>query len=180
VKRVLVIGCGGSGKSTLARHLGGLLGISVIHLDSLFWRPGWVETPREEWRALVHDLVRRDSWIMDGNYSNTLDIRLPAADTVVFLDFPRLLCLWRVVKRRWQYAGRPRPDMAPGCPERLSWQFIRWIWSYPTRRPAILRMLQEYTQGSQVFRLRSPAEVERFVRELALFRGSPVPGHGQG
>ncbi len=178
MKRVLVIGCGGSGKSTLARHLGSLLDISVIHLDSLYWRPGWVETPREEWRALVQDLVRRDCWIMDGNYSNTLDIRLPAADTVVFLDFPRLLCLWRVVKRRWQYAGRSRPDMAPGCPERLSWQFIRWIWSYPGRRPAILRMVQEYAQGSRVFRLRSPAEVKRFLEGLERGGGSPVPGRG--
>lgn len=79
---------------------------------------------------------------MDGNYSGTLDVRLSVADTVIFLDFPRLLCLSRVIKRRLMYAGQSRPDMASDCPERLNWEFLKYIWSYLiTRCPEILEKL---------------------------------------
>jgi adenylate kinase family enzyme len=165
--RIAVVGSGGSGKSTLARQIGNALGIEVIHLDAYYWRPGWVESPREEWEAIQRELVGRDRWVMDGNYGGTLDIRLQAADTVIFLDMPRSLCLWRIVTRALRYAGRSRPDMAPGCEERLTWEFIRWVWTYPaTRRPAILRTLAEYAPSRRIVRLRSRKAVARFIASL--------------
>ena len=169
--RIMVIGSGGSGKSTLARQIGDALGIEVIHLDALFWRPGWVETPRDEWIAIQQSLVSRDRWVIDGNYGGTLDVRLRAADTIVFLDLPRTLCIRRIITRRVRYAGRSRPDMAPGCEERLTWEFIRWVWTYPSRRrPAILRTLREYTAGRRIVRLRSTGDVDGFVRSLGAFQ----------
>ncbi|MGH9842177.1 MAG: hypothetical protein ACREEM_25785 [Blastocatellia bacterium] len=111
MRKVLVIGSGGAGKSTFAKCLGERLHIEVIHLDMLYWNPGWIETPKAEWLRAVEELVKRDAWIMDGNYSGTLDLRLKACDTVIFLDLPRLTCLWRVLKRVVQYRGRRRPDM---------------------------------------------------------------------
>jgi len=168
MKRVLVIGSGGAGKSTFARRLGALLGLEVIHLDSLYWQAGWVEPPREVWHERVSGLLRREAWVMDGNYSGTLEERLEACDTVVFLDLPRTLCAWRVLKRGLRYRGQSRPDMAPGCPERPSLDFLRWVWHYPTRsRPKVLRLLDAHGAGRQVFRLRSPAEVEEFLSRLA-------------
>ncbi|MGE0540531.1 MAG: DNA topology modulation protein [Dehalococcoidia bacterium] len=165
--RIMVIGSGGSGKSTLARKIGAALDIEVIHLDALFWRPGWVETPREQWEEIQRALAKRDRWVMDGNYGGTLDIRLRAADTVVFLDMPRTLCLWRIVSRRLRYTNQSRPDMAPGCEERLTWEFIRWVWTYPTRRrPSILTMLSAYAPGRRVIRLRSTRAVAGFVDSL--------------
>jgi adenylate kinase family enzyme len=95
MKRILIIGSGGAGKSTLSRCLQKLLGIPLVHLDSIFWKPGWVETPRPEWKRIVCELVQGDSWIMDGNYSGTLDIRIDACDTIIFLDLPRTTCSWR-------------------------------------------------------------------------------------
>lgn len=164
MKKVLVIGSGGAGKSTFARHLGTRLNIDVIHLDTLYWHPGWVETPRAEWRKVIEGLVRRDAWIIDGNYSNTLDFRLEACDTVIFLDIARLICLWRVVARAILYCGRTRPDMAEGCRERLDWGFIRWVWSYKRRtRPQIIEILRQRAQCKQVIWLRSRAEVKRFL-----------------
>lgn len=120
MKKILIIGSGGVGKSTLARELGTILGLEVIHLDTWYWNPGWVETPKAEWQSIVQDLTLPESWIMDGNYSGTLDLRLSVADTVIFLDFTRILCLARVIKRRFMYAGQSRPDMASDCPERLN------------------------------------------------------------
>ncbi len=104
---------------------------------------------------------------MDGNYSGTLDLRLAAADTVVFLDFPRWLCLWRIVKRRVHFHGRSRPDMGRGCPERLTWEFVRWIWNYPRRRrPGVMAKLDGVKQEKLIVTLRTPKQVRRFLKRL--------------
>src|SRR5262245_7028085 len=166
VKRVLIIGSGGSGKSTLARQLGERLGLPVIHLDAHYWNPGWVATPPEEWQKRVQRLIAEPEWVMDGNYGGTLDIRLAAADTVVFLDLPRIVCLWRIVTRAARYWGRTRPDIAPNCRERLDWEFVVWVWTYPDRRrPDILKRLRELDL-TRVAVLRSQNVVDRFVAGL--------------
>ena len=172
MRRVLVIGSGGAGKSTLAARIGERLGLPVIHLDALYWRPGWVPTPPDEWARVVGELVARDAWVMDGNYGGTLDQRLAACDTVVFLDLPRWLCAWRVVRRAMRYRGRSRPDMAPGCPEQVTREFLGWIWRYPSRRrPEILRRLGALGAGQQGVVLRSRAEAERWVEDVGAARG---------
>src|SRR5947209_9630130 len=127
MRRVLVIGSGGAGKSTFARRLGKLLDLQVIHLDVNYWKPGWVETPKDEWRRKVEELAKGDAWIIDGNYSGTLDMRLAACDTVVFLDLPRTVCIRRVLKRVLTYRDGTRPDMAEGCTEKFDFEFLRWI-----------------------------------------------------
>jgi adenylate kinase family enzyme len=166
MRRVLVIGSGGAGKSTFAARLGARTGLPVIHLDALYWRAGWRETPREEWAARVEELLAGDEWIMDGNYGGTMERRLAACDTVVFLDLPRALCLWRVIKRRAIFRGRARPDMAEGCRERLTWEFARWVWTYRrVRRPGVLKRLGELSEGQRVHVLRSSREVRRFLEE---------------
>jgi adenylate kinase family enzyme len=165
MKKILVIGSGGSGKSTFARRLGARLSLEVIHLDAHHWRAGWVAPPKDEWRRQVEELTRRESWVMDGNFSGTLDVRMAACDTVVFLDLPRAVCLWRVVKRRLKYRCQSRPDMAAGCQEKLDMEFIRWVWSYGTRsRPKIVEMLRQNGRAKRVVWLRSTADVEEFLR----------------
>ena len=163
MRRVLVIGSGGAGKSTFARRLGERTRLPVVHMDAHYWRPGWVEPSKEEWRRQVERLLEADAWIMDGNYGGTMDLRLAAADTVVFLDLPRLTCLWRVFARRWRFRNRTRPDMTEGCPERVSLEFVRWIWTYPRlRRPAILERLAALDRATPVI-LRSAGEVDRWL-----------------
>jgi adenylate kinase family enzyme len=168
MRKVLVIGSGGAGKSTFARRLGELLDIEVIHLDALYWHAGWVETPKPEWAKRVAELVKRDAWIMDGNYSGTFDIRLKACDAVVFLDMPRLVCLWRVLKRYLIYRKRSRPDMAAGCPEDLNPEFLLWIWNYPERtRPKIVAWMRENAGSKKVVWLRSPAEAQKYLDDVS-------------
>lgn len=169
--RVLVIGCGGAGKSTLAERIGRYAGLPVIHLDTHYWNAGWRETPQEAWQAIVEDLVIRDAWVMDGNYGGTMECRLAAADTVIFLDLPRWLCFWHVLKRRIRYHGRTRPDMGVGCAERVEWEFVKWIWNYrKNRRPAILERLRELEGDKQVIILESRAAVEQFMMQLSSGR----------
>lgn len=179
MRRILVIGSGGAGKSTLAKRLGAILGIPVIHLDSLYWRPGWVETDKTEWADRVKRVISEDSWILDGNYSGTLAERLEACDTAVFVDLPRITCVWRVAKRSVTHHGKSRPDMPDGCPERLDVRFLLWIWRYPARsRPKVLSLLEQHRRTKKVIHLRAQADVERFVESLG--NGSVFGGHAAG
>jgi adenylate kinase family enzyme len=174
MNRVLILGSAGAGKTTLAHQIGKFLNLPIIHLDAYYWKPGWEPTPMTDWWEVVEELVAGDAWVMDGNYRGTLTLRLMAADTVIFLDFPRWLCLWRVFKRALRYAGRTRPDMAPGCREKIDLPFLRWIWTYPTRaRPQILTCLEVCQSEKTVIILRSPAEVQQFLDNLRQVPRNP-------
>ena len=167
MKRVLVIGSGGSGKSTLARQLGELLEIEVKHLDKLYWQAGWTEPSKEDWLDKVKEMANEDSWVMDGNYGGTLEVRMQRCDTIVFLDLPRPVCLWRIAKRRLLYHNRSRPDMAEGCPEKLDLEFVRWVWAYSRRsRPKVMKLLREHAETKQIVWLRSRADVQKFLESL--------------
>lgn len=166
--RIMIIGCGGAGKSTLARQLGEITGLPVTHLDIEHWHPNWVATPKEEWRRKVEELVQQDRWIIDGNYTGTLPIRMAAAETIIVLDYPWWLCLWRVLKRQIIYRGRTRPDLTPGCIEQLDREFLKWVCiDFPRRsRPRLLGLLEEYREGRQILIHRSPGETQRWLKEL--------------
>lgn len=159
-----MIGSGGSGKSTVAAQLGELTGLEVNHLDKFYWSPGWVKPAPDEWIKTVTELVERDSWIIDGNYSGTLELRMRRCDAIVFLDLPRVLCLWRIVKRLFLYRDGKRPDMAEGCRENLNFEFVSWVWNYHRRsRPKVIKLLQEHAEGKQIFWLHSRTEVKKFL-----------------
>ncbi len=168
MKRIAIIGSPGAGKSTLARQLGEISGLPVFHLDRLFWKPGWIQSPKPLWIALQSALVAQDSWIIDGNYGATLQIRLAAADTAIFLDFPRYLCLGQAVKRAWQYRGTIRPDMAPGCPEKIDREFLRYIWRFPAyERPNILSQLRLASeQGTSVIQLTGRQQMTQYIKTI--------------
>src|SRR6185436_19970027 len=167
MKRVLVIGPGGSGKSTFARRLGQILGIEVKHLDKFYWRAGWTKPSNEEWLKTVDALTSGDSWIIDGNFGGTLAQRVARCDTIIFLDMPRLLCLWRVTRRRMLYRNRSRPDMSEGCNEKLDLDFIDWVWNYSKRsRPRVIKLLNESSETKKVVWLRSRADAENFLVNL--------------
>jgi len=162
MRKVLVIGSGGAGKSTVARRLSELLNIQVLHLDQFYWSSGWIEMEKPEWTRTVEQLLAKDEWIMDGNYSGTLDLRVAACDTVVFLDLPRTVCLWRVLKRAVIYRNRSRPDMAAGCHEKLNWKFVAWIWNYPRRsRSGIVQLLEAQSDEKTIVWLRSQSDLNR-------------------
>jgi adenylate kinase family enzyme len=167
MRRVLVIGSGGAGKSTLSAQLSKRLGLPLIGLDILYWKPGWVPTPADEWSERVRVFSSQDAWVMDGNYGGTLDARLARCDTVIFLDLPRLVCLWRIITRAARYLGRTRPDMPAGCPERLSWEFVVWVWAYRARRrPQILNRLSALRGEKRVIILSSRRAVSAFLSNL--------------
>ena len=166
MNRILIIGCSGSGKTTLTHQLAEQTGLPIIHLDQEYFFPGWKEPKYEDWAKTVEQLAARDQWIMDGNFSGTFKYRLPRADTIVYVDMPTWLCLWRVIKRTIRHHGKVRPGSAPGCPERFDAHFLHYVMRYnSSRRPGILRVLAEQRGlGKEVFRLRSRREVRDFLK----------------
>lgn len=166
MKRIMIIGCSGSGKSTLARALGEKTGIPVTHLDQLWWKPGWVESSKEEFDEKLSAVLSHDEWIIDGNYSRTLSHRLQRCDTVIYLDFPVWTCLWGVIRRVMSYYGKNRPDMGKGCPERFDWGFLVWIWSFNRKnRPRIRELLGQFP-GKEVHILKSHRQVANFLKSV--------------
>ena len=99
MKRILILGCCGAGKSTFARALSEITGVDIIHLDQEYWNPGWIETSKGIWQKKVEELVKHDSWIMDGNYSGSLDIRLSRADTIIYLDRSTWTCFFEIIQK---------------------------------------------------------------------------------
>ena len=166
MQRILIIGCGGAGKSTLARQLGEKLGLPVVHLDKLFWHPGWVESTKEEIDAKIFAELQKPQWIMDGNYNRTLPERVKYCDTIIYLDFSRMACLMGVLKRVLTTYGKVRPDMGAGCPERFDLEFLKWVWNFnKEKRQSYYKLLNE-TEGINTIVLKNRRMVKRFLKEL--------------
>jgi len=149
MKRVVVIGPGASGKSTLAVELGEVTGLPVIDLDKLFWRAGLVATPWDQWGRLV----KEDRWILDGDLGpyDAIEVRLRAADTVVFLDFSLVRCGWRAIRR---------------SSERVDF----WLWLLRYRRqgrPFLMKAICDQARQATLHVLRNPQAVRRFVADVA-------------
>ncbi|WP_456275912.1 DNA topology modulation protein [Bacillus sp. AK128] len=165
--KIVLIGSGGAGKSTLARILGEQLNIEVIHLDAHFWKANWQQTPRPEWMSWQEEVIQRENWIIDGNYGSTMEVRLAAADVIIFLDFSRWICLKNIVKRRIMYHGKTRPDMAKGCQEKLDWEFIKWVYDYPKQKaPDIRKKLKELESTKEIFHLKNRKEIPLLLNKL--------------
>jgi|SRR5579864_1034186 len=151
MRRVVILGRGAAGKSTLARRLSDITGLPVVELDKLFWRPGLLPMPRDEWIHLQQKLVHEEKWIMDGDLGpyDALEERLRIADTIVVLDFSLLRCVWRAFRR-----SRERTD------------FWRWVLSWRRRsRPALLRAIALHAPTARLYILHGPGAVARFIAD---------------
>ena len=167
IQRIMIIGGAGSGKSTLARELGELLHLPVVHIDTIYWQPGWVMRQLDEIARLTNEAVDGDAWVFEGNHSHTMPYRASRADLLIFLDISTGRRLWRVIRRIAKYHGRTRPDMGDGCPERFDWDFIKWVVDY--RKNGRIRALKfvEQAPNHLIKRvLRSPREVDTFLDSM--------------
>ncbi|MCQ4629684.1 AAA family ATPase [Shinella sp. CPCC 100929] len=167
-ERVLVIGCSGSGKSTLAQKLGRRLGLPYVSMDrEIFWLPGWQPRPRAEARALLAAFAARERWIIDGTSPGTLALRLPRTHLVLWLRPPRWVSLYGVLSRWLKLRGQSRPEMADGCPERLSREFLTYVWNFEkTESPEILENLAAYGPDVPVCVLKSRAENRQLLARI--------------
>ena len=167
MKKIMIIGSPGTGKSTLSRQLENKLSIKLYHLDKLFWKPHWEMSTKEEQLAILSEVVKKESWIIDGNYSSTLDIRMKQADTIIYLKRARLVCLYQVLKREIKYRGTTRPDMHENCPAKLDKEFIKWILHFPkNHEPLIDEYLNQLTHKQTLIKLTNKKEITIFLNTL--------------
>lgn len=161
MQRILILGCCGAGKSTLSRSLAEQLNLPIIHLDQHYWQPNWKEPTRVDWEEKVKELIKEDKWIMDGNYSGTIDIRINRADTIIYLESSTIKCLYRVMKRIVKYRGKVRPDMPPGCPERFDLGFLHYVAVFNIiKRKPLLKKIQHIAKEKQVHIIR---RVDKYI-----------------
>lgn len=169
MQRIMIIGGPGSGKSTLALALGVRSGLPVVHFDPLFWAPGWVQRSPEESSALIRAAAAQEAWVLDGNHAETYAVRAARADLIIFLDLPRWLRVWRLLKRRLRYHRQTRPDMPANCPERLDLGFLGFVWAWDrTSRPKALALLDQMQGRTRTMHLTSAAQVRRFLADLTV------------
>ena len=168
---IAILGQAGSGKSWLARELSAILEVPVIHLDRLYWKPGWVPTPEPEWKAIQLRDVGREAWIADGLQEGRSmpELWLDAADSILFLDASPLSCVWRVIRRRLR--AEPGPEAPADCKpapfHRAFPKFLRFLWLYKTRvRPDVLAELDRRQSSQRVAVLRSERDVSTFLAKV--------------
>ena len=162
MQRIIVIGCPGSGKSTVSRALHKKTGIPLYHLDMMYWNPDRTTKPKEEFRAELCKTVTLPEWIIDGNYGSTLEVRMEACDTVVFLDYSAEVCLSGVEERR----GKPRPDM-PWVEIEPDLEFIEFIRKYNEEsRPKVIGLLEKYKE-KKIIIFKSRAEADEYLRSFS-------------
>ena len=171
MKKIIVAGVSaGVGKSTFAAKLGEILELPVHHLDAYHWKPGWVEAEKEEFRSVQHNIVKRERWIIEGNYSSSFDIRMAQADTFIYLELPLRVCLYRVLKRWLSNIGKTRPDMGEGCPEKMEWEFLKFIVTTYTARKVKMRSRMrnflEARDGNKVILLSGKKEIAGFLKTV--------------
>ncbi|WP_370401916.1 AAA family ATPase [Sulfitobacter sp. JB4-11] len=170
MKRVMIVGGPGSGKSTLARALGRRLDLPVFHMDRIQWMAGWVSRSRDERREMALAVEAQEMWVFEGGFSTTYDNRAARADTIIWLDMPVALQMWRVTKRLFQYWGQERPDMAEGCVEGIHREilpFYRWIWrTRHTRRARVQKLIKGHGAQTRIVHLTRPDEVAALLSEL--------------
>jgi adenylate kinase family enzyme len=164
-RRILVLGPCGSGKTWLTRQLSQILNLPAVHLDANFWQPGWISTPQPEWRVKVSTLVKEESWIMDGTYESTLDLRIPAAEVIIMTRCPRWASFWGVIRRSMIYRNMPRPDAPLKQPVDLA--YMRYIWKYPGKtEPLVNKLIAKHSQDIPTIQLNSRRSIESLISVL--------------
>lgn len=164
MKKIIVIGCPGSGKSTFSRALHKITNIPLFHLDMLNWNADKTTVEKSVFLERLSDTLQKESWIIDGNYGSTMELRLQACDTVFFLDYPLSVCLEGIRQRK----GKPRSDMPWMEPMEDDAEFIHFIENYSTdSRPQVLELLKKY-KNKNIITFQNRDEAEAFLRQMKI------------
>ncbi|MBT5859066.1 MAG: hypothetical protein HOH88_04275 [Flavobacteriales bacterium] len=169
MQKVLVIGCCGAGKSTFSKKLQSILNVGLIHLDQYYHKPNWEEPKKEEWERIVNNLIKKPSWIKDGTYIESLDIRIEKCDTLIYLDYSILKCFFRVVKSIFTDYGKKRSDMAPGCKEEFDLEFLKYVLTFNFKnRNNILKRLKVLNENKQLYIFKNDKQADKFLKQVEI------------
>lgn len=161
MKKVIIIGCPGSGKTTFALKLNEITGIPIYHLDAIWHKPDKTHIPREEFDSRLTDILATDSWIIDGNYKRTIEMRMKECDTVFLFDLSVDECIKGVTER----IGRKRADM-PWVETELDSEFRQFIVDFPSDTlPYIYELIDRYKDEKQVVVFKNRVEADEYINK---------------
>lgn len=162
--RIIIVGNNGSGKSFLSKELSVITGLPPVHLDVEFWRPNWEKPPKEEWIKIQRELISKEKWIIEGNHTDTMELRFKAADIVIFLDINRFVCLASVFKRY----GKKRSDMPQYLEEKLDvrfFYFCKVLWSFSKTRKRTIMDLHKKHPDKPFFVIKSRIKMKKLLNQ---------------
>lgn len=166
MKRIIVIGCPGSGKTTLSKILADKLELPLIHLDKIQWRGNWECIRGEEFDNILAEEIKKPHWIIDGNYSRTIPMRLEQCDTVIYLDYPTYICLFSALKRVITNFGKVRDDMGGNCRERFDPTFFWFILNFNRKNREKYHRLLNNTEDKTVIILKRRKQADEFLNNI--------------
>ncbi len=166
MKKINVTGNAGVGKSTISKMLGEVLGLEVICLDKVVWASGWKKVPKDLCKKRLQEIANRDAWIVDGVSKEIRNV----ADTIVFLDFPRRVSLWRCTKRIMRYLFKTRPDLPSDCPEILVIpKLLKIVYQFPSKmRGKILKEFEENEGKKNLYHIKNEKDIEACFASIRL------------
>ena len=162
MKKVIVIGCPGAGKTTFSEKLRDRLGLPLFYLDAIWHKPDRTHISREEYDLKLSEILVEDEWIIDGNYSRTIEGRMQACDTVFLFDLPTEVCLQGAVER----LGKSRYDM-PWIDTELDPKLEQEIEGFPEKTlPKIYELIRKYEEGRNIIIFKSREEADKFISKI--------------
>lgn len=169
MNKILILGSSGSGKSTLAGHLGKVFNIEVLYLDTIYWEENWKVRNKLVYLTELEGWFQKDQYIIDGNhnYGDSLEKRIKNADTIIFLNYNRVFCLWGAIKRYFKYKNKTRPSMKQGCPEKIDFEFIKYIlWDFPKKKKKLIFQLIQNEFKGQYYQFKTRKSLNEFLIEV--------------
>ncbi len=161
MKRIIVIDCPGSGKRTVSRALHNKTGIPLYHLDMMYWNADKTTVEKSVFLEWLSAILEKETWIIDGNYGSTMELRMAACDTVIFLDYPLDICLDGIKERH----GKPRSDM-PWIETQEDAEFIEFIKNYnEQQKPKVLGLLEKYSDKNIII-FKSREQANEFLIQI--------------
>ena len=158
MKKVIVLGCSGCGKSTFSIKLHEKTDLPLYHLDNIWWNADRTHISRDEFDDKLADLVSRDSWIIDGDYSRTYEKRIAACDTIFFLDYGEQVCMDGIIGR----VGQDRPDM-PWTENKLDPELVELVKNYEEEnKPVLYEFFSKY-KDKNVITFHTREEAEKWI-----------------
>lgn len=166
--RIMIFGPPGAGKSTFAVNLSQSTKLPLYHLDKYFYVRNWIERDYQEFLSIQHRLVNQDSWIIDGNNTKSLEIRYARAQIVLYFNFPKRICLWRIIKRRFN-KDLSIDDRAESCPEVLRWSLVKYLWTFNNRIKENLKKLREIYPEVNFFIIKNAVDLKKVEQVIKSY-----------
>ena len=168
--KILIIGNGGSGKSTLSLSISSLLKIPALHLDEIYWNNGWRKNTLSEFDTNVKNFMLSPKWIIEGTPMHGIELRAQEADTIVFLDYNRVVCIYRLLKRAFKNIFLLKTNKIARSPAKFfSIKAIRWVWGFNKEKKQIIMRILNEKKSKEIFHIRKNSDLQDF---LALIKNA--------